>query len=162
MKTYSNKTGPGQPKKSGVSLSFKRGAETKTYTPSRALTGDKRYGKENAENKDADFIEDARAKKQDIAYKDGKPYRAGVTTVKKDADKVDVQIPVNKPEIKKVTPKPAAVVENKKTPAPEKKSTGKSGGRLKPMAMTYGTDSPTKGGGTMYKNKVRAILKRGR
>lgn len=161
---FSNKAkkGPGDGGSgSGVSLAFKRGEETKTYTPSRALTGDKRYGKENPANKDAKFIEDARANKQDISYKDGKPYRAGTTTTSKSPDRVDVKIPVKKPEFKPTSNTPA------KTPAkknpevkPIKKSSGSSGGRLKPMAMTYGTDSPTKGGGTMYKNKVRAILKR--
>lgn len=155
---FSNKKGPGD---GGVSLAFKRGEEKKEYTPTRALTGDKRYGKENAANKDAKFIEEAREKKQDIAYKGGKPYRAGVTTTSKQPDKVNVNIPVKKPNIAPVASKVADKKPVDTKPAPTKKpSSAKSPGKLKPMAMTYGTDSPSKGGGTMYKNKVRALLKR--
>ncbi len=92
MKTYSNKIDPPKKKKSNAEITLTRGKEEKTYTPARELTGDKRYGKENPKNKDAKFIEDARAKKQDIAYKDGKPYRAGNTEVKKSPDKVGVPL----------------------------------------------------------------------
>lgn len=157
MKTYSNVTDPGKKKKGASSSGYPTYTppkEKKEYTPTRALTGDKRYGKENSAGKDADFIEKARAKKQDIAYdKDKKPYRAGVTTVTKEPGKftaAKVAIPTpTRMSIK------SNVVAKKK---PEVKATGHKTGKLKPMAMTYGTDSP-KGGGTKYKNKVKSLLR---
>lgn len=73
------------------------GKEKKTYTPARAFTGHAEYGKENPNNPDAKFIEDARKKKQDIAYdKDQKPYRAGVTTISKDPDKGFSKLTIHK------------------------------------------------------------------
>lgn len=158
MKTYSNKaidpTDKKKPK-SNVTYNLERGKEKKEYKAERTLSGHPEYGKENASNKDAKFIEDARAKKEDIAYKDGKPYRAGTTTVTKTPDKFSMDVKVDKPNFKPVS-KPA-VPEKKKE---EGGNTGKKMGKLKPMAMTYGTDSPTKGGGTMYKKKVRSLMGR--
>lgn len=75
-------------------LKITPGKTTKTYTPARELTGHKEYGKENAKNKDAAFIEEARKKKQDIAYdKDQKPYRAGVTTETSTPPKLSITTP---------------------------------------------------------------------
>lgn len=159
MKIRSNKIDPPKKKKessSSVELSIKPGKEKSTYTPARALTGDTRYGKEDASKKDAKFIEEARAKKQDIAYKDGKPYRAGTTTTTKEKDQVSITIKNDRPKIKNV-PLTSSKPAEKKVEKKQVKSSGKSSGKLKPMAMTYGTDHPTKGGGTMYKKKVRAI-----
>lgn len=159
MLIRSNKTkltDPGKKKNNGSKYpTYTEGKETKTYTPTRALTGDKRYGKENPKNADAPFIEKARSKKQDIAYdKSGKPYRAGVTTTTKEPGKFTAaKIGIEKPKIN--TKKPAATA-----PKKEVKATKKKTGKLKPMAMTYGTDSPKRGGGTSYKNKVRGLLKR--
>jgi len=157
MKTYSNKAidPPKKKVQSNVTLGFQKGSEKKEYTPTRVLSGHPEYGKESSSNKDAKFIEDARAKKEDIAYKDGKPYRAGTTTVTKTPDKFTTNVTVDKPNFKPVS-KPA--MEEKKKP--EANNTGKKMAKLKPMAMTYGTDSPTKGGGTMYKKKVRSLLGR--
>jgi hypothetical protein len=85
-----------------VEPTFKRGKETKTYDKARTFTGLKDYGKENPNNKDAEFIEEARRKKQDIAYdKEGKPYRAGHTTVTKAADKFSADVKVGIPKITK-------------------------------------------------------------
>lgn len=160
MKTYSNKIDPPKKKKgatgSSVELTFSRGKETKDYQSARAHTGDKRYGNENPKNKDAKFIEDARAKKKDIAYdSEGKSYRAGYTKTTKEPDKVGINI--KKPDLSGVK-----IVESKKIePKKEVKKSGKSGGKLKARAMTYGTDDPKKGGGTKYKNKVKAIMRRG-
>lgn len=163
MKVYSNVTDPGKKKKKNGSSypEYTPGKETKTYTSSRALTGDPRYGKENPKGKDAPFIEKAREKKQDIAYdKSGKTYRAGVTTVTKEPGKFTAaKIAIDKPTIKlskSVTKPTKPTVTAKK----EVKSTGSKKGKLKPMSMTYGTDSPKKGGGTSYKNKVKSLLGR--
>lgn len=153
MKVSSNKTiDPPKKKKSSVQLGFKKGKETKEYTPARVLSGHKEYGKEDATKKDAAFIEEARAKKQDIVHKDGKPYRAGHTKVTKEPDTHTIDVEIEHPKFKLA---PAAKVEKKV----EKKDTGsgKSGGRLKPMNMTFGTDDPKRGGGTKYKKKVRSI-----
>jgi hypothetical protein len=87
--------------KSEVKLGFERGKETRTYTPARTLTGDTRYGKENADSQDPEFVEDARKAKQDIAYKDGKPYRAGYTSVSKEPDKFTTKIDVH-PKISRI------------------------------------------------------------
>ena len=156
MKVYSNVTDPGKKKKSDGYPTYTPGKETKTYTSSRALTGDKRYGKEDPKNKDAAFIEEARKKKQDIAYKDGKPYRAGTTTVTKEEGRfTSPKIPIQKPGR---VPLPTV---KKEVVKKEVKATKKSAGKLKPMAMTYGTSKVSKGketGGNKYKNKVRAII----
>lgn len=157
MKIRSNKIDPPKKKKTEAELTFKRGSEERTYTPARTLTGDKRYGKENTKNKDAKFIEDARSKKQDIAYKNGKPYRAGYTETKKNPDQVKVKMNVT-PDIKKVEMKKVTTKKPETKPVSGKKI-GKSSGKLKPMAMTYGTDSP-KSGGTKYKNKVKALKRK--
>lgn len=88
--------------KDGVELGFKRGAETTEYKAERTFTGNPAYGKESPKNKDASFIEEARAKKQDIAYdNEGKPYRAGQTTVIKKPDQFTTKIKVT-PDIRPV------------------------------------------------------------
>jgi len=72
-------------------LTFERGKTTKHYESKRVHTGHAAYGKENPNNKDAAFIEEARKKKQDIAYdKDKKPYVAGETTTTKTPDKIGI------------------------------------------------------------------------
>ena len=131
------------------------GKEKTEYKEARVHSGHPEYGKENPNNKDAKFIEDARKKKQDIAYdKDNKPYKAGTTTTTKEKDKVAINVDVVHRPLKMVPAQEAAKTsEAKKTGSSKMK-------RLKPMAMTYGTDSPTKGGGTMYKRKVRSLLGR--
>lgn len=163
MKIYSNSkvTDPGKKKKGddpNPNPTYTPGKTKKTYTSGRSLTGHKDYGKENPKNKDAKFIEDARAKKQDIAYKDGKPYRAGYTTeTREEGTFTPGKIPIPKPTIKiKVTSSKPEQKPVKK----EVKATNKKSGKLKPMGMTYGTDSPKKGGGTAYKKKVRGLLNR--
>ena len=88
-------------KKQEAKLELKRGKETRKYSPIRELTGDPRYGKESPSNKDPDFVERARAAKVDVVRKDGKPYRAGVTTVTKEPDKVSSKIEVSS-QIRKV------------------------------------------------------------
>jgi hypothetical protein len=89
-------------KKSSVKLGFKRGKETSTYKPTRALTSDPKYGKENPSAPDPKFIQDARKHKQDIVHHDGKAYRAGVTTVSKEKDQhtIDVEIDRTIPKIR--------------------------------------------------------------
>jgi hypothetical protein len=72
-------------------LTFERGKTTKSYEAKRVHTGHPAYGKEDPSKKDAAFIEEARKKKQEIAYdKEGKPYRAGVTTETKTPDKIGI------------------------------------------------------------------------
>jgi hypothetical protein len=168
MKIYSNVTDPGKKKKitkttvkkvgsapkkeSGVEMTFERGKTTREYTPADVRTGDKRYGPESKTKPTPAFVKEAQAKKKDIVMKGGKPYRAGYTEVKEDAPKFSSKI--------KVTPDVRPVKTTTTTVTKEKKASGKSGSKLKPMAMTYGTDSPTKGGGTKYKKKVRSLMKR--
>lgn len=60
--------------------------------------GAKSYGKESLSKETPGFVKDAQAKEKDIVMKDGKPFRAGYTTFKKEDDKVsfgkkDVKIP---------------------------------------------------------------------
>lgn len=151
MKTYSNKVIDPKKKKSSVTMTVTPGKEKSEYKSTRVLSGHPEYGKEKASNKDAKFIEDARKKKEDVVYKDGKPYRAGTTTTTKEKDKVAIDVKVEHPKFKMV---PAKEKGSFKEPGASKTK------KLKPMAMTYGTDSPTKGGGTKYKNKVKSLLGR--
>lgn len=122
------------------------GKETKTYTKAVAYTGDKRYGKDNPSAPQPKHVLEAQKNKQDISFdKEGKPYRAGFTTTKKSGPVIQpAKIEIKKP---KVSLQSETVYE---------KTASKKPGKLKPMAMTYGTDDPKKGGGTKYKMKVRA------
>lgn len=93
-------------------LKHERGKITKTYTAKREFTGHPEYGKDNPNKPDPKFIEEARSKKKDIAYdKDGKPYRAGVTTTKHDPDKISG----THHKIKIVRPKETVQVKPKKS-----------------------------------------------
>jgi len=143
-KTVYRKEGPA-PKsgnKTTVSTSITAGKEKSTYTPARAMTGDKRYGKESSSNPDPGFVQDARKNKQDIAFdKGGKPYRAGTTMTTSTPPRMNVDVKIGDQDLRPVVRKEVEVKEKKKP------------GKLKAMAMTYGTDSPT-GGGTKYKNRV--------
>lgn len=106
-------------------LTFERGKTTKTYTPKREFTGHKAYGKDNPSKPDPKFVEEARAKKKDIAYdKEGKPYRAGETTESKTPDKVSIVTP--KLKISKVTTnvkphKSTEEIRQQNAPGPKKK-----------------------------------------
>ena len=146
--TTATKVGPAPKEKSGgTEMKFSRGKETKTYTSARSFTGNPAYGKDNPSKPDPEFVEKARAEKKDIAYdKAGKPYRAGYTETKKEPDQVSTKIKVV-PDIRPVKLQTKVLVKHK---------TGQQSGKLKPMGMTYGTDSPSKGGGTKYKMKVKA------
>ena|SRR6478672_733983 len=141
------KVGPAPKEKSGgTEMKLTPGKETKSYTPARTFSGHPAYGKDNPSKKDPEFIEKARSEKKDIAYdKAGKPYRAGYTETKKEPDQVSAKIKVV-PDIRPVKLQTKVIVRHKE---------GQKSGKLKPMGMTYGTDSPN-GGGTKYKMKVRA------
>jgi len=173
MKIYSNVTEddtPGKSKKkkssstnvekgkgksqSEVELGFERGKSKSTYKPASAETGHPAYGKPGAGSKVRSLLDKARSAKVDIAHDDeGKPYRAGYTTAEKEPDKFTVKLNV-KPSIPDRINPPSG----NKTPIATKSAAvvKKKPGKLKAMAMTYGTDSPSKGGGTMYKKKVSA------
>jgi hypothetical protein len=139
---------PAPAQKSEVKLGFERGKETRTYTPARALTGDKRYGKESPEKEDPKFIEDARSAKQDIAYKDGKPYRAGFTSVTKEPDKFTTKIDVH-PKISKikVIEEDAPKASNKKSAAEIRQTNGPGRKRrLKRVPWLPGQNKRTESG----------------
>lgn len=87
--------------KDGVELGFKKGKETRTYEKKDVRTGDPRYGKESMEKDTPGFVKEAQGKKQDIAYKDGKPFRAGTTTVLKEPDKFTTTVKVT-PDIRPI------------------------------------------------------------
>lgn len=137
---------PKKPKKSTVTTTIAAGKESSTYKPARTHTGDTRYGKEDPGKADPRFVEDARRNKQDVAFdKEGKPYRAGFTTKTSTPPKMNVSVQIGDQDLRPLVPHQAQ----------SPKKSGKSSGKLKAMAMTYGTDS-SKGGGTKYKNKVSA------
>ena len=135
---------PKKPQGSTVTTTIAGGKESSTYTPARAHTGDTRYGKENPGKADPKFVEDARRNKQDVAFdNEGKPYRAGFTTKTSTPPKMNVSVQIGDQDLRPLVPHQAQMPK-----------AGKGGGKLKAMAMTYGTDSPS-GGGTKYKNKVK-------
>jgi hypothetical protein len=122
--------------------------EKKVFKPADVRTGDKRYGKESATNPTPGFVKKAQGAKVDIATKDGKDYRAGYTTTQKE--------PAKFASVQKL-PKVKAKLDIRTNVETDKVKSSKSKtGKLKAMAMTYGTDSPKKGGGTKYKKKVKA------
>ncbi len=140
-------------------LTFARGKETKTYTAARHLGG-KGYGSENPNKKDAAFIDEARAKKQDIAYKDGKPYRAGVTTVTKAPDKIGFTQP--KVKLTLVTEKTKKVMPASKTAA-EISAKGKKPGKTEanpvPWTKNQGGGSGKSEGKNLSKYKAKTKVK---
>lgn len=137
----------GEPLK--VAVKVTPGKTTKAYKPADERTGDPAYGKESKTKPTPQFVKDAQAKKQDIVEKGGLKYRAGYTSTK------------TEPNTAKATTsfKPGFKTPDKVTYEPVYEKTAAKKGKLKAMAMTYGTDSPTKGGGTKYKKKVRVKKK---
>lgn len=131
---YKMTTSPGKIVQKGkpteVSQSFKRGAETRTYTKEVAYTGHPAYGKDNPSKPQPKFVTDAQSKKQDIAYHNGLPYRAGRTTTHKEPDRFATAIKVT-PQIQMRTMKMTPIGGGEK----------KSAGKLKPMSVTFGGSS---------------------
>ena len=84
---------------SSVDLSHEIGRTKKTYKPADVRTGDPRYGKESMTKDTPDFVKRAQAAKQDIVHHEGKPYRAGHTSVSTDPLKVKIRIST-KPDIR--------------------------------------------------------------
>jgi hypothetical protein len=140
----------GTTKPGSVSLKAERQPIKKTYTPETANTGHPAYGKESKTAPVPKFVRDAQKKKQDIVYKNDLPYRAGRTKIEDPGAKLTTVQKVPTLEFK--FPKGTSSSTGK---PPSKTSSGKSKGKLKAMGMTYGTDSPSKGGGTSYKKRVR-------
>jgi len=94
------KVGPAPDKsKDGVELGFKKGKETRAYEKQDVRTGDVRYGAESKDKPTPGFVKEAQRKGQDIAYKDGKSYRAGTTTTLKEPDQFTTKIKVT-PDIR--------------------------------------------------------------
>jgi hypothetical protein len=129
-------------------ISVERG--TSSYKPTDVRTGHSAYGKESMTKPTPEFIKKAqRSGVETVVGKGGSDgvkgltYAAGTRT--STPDKINVSTPAPKLEFKK--------------PA-QKKVMGqikvKPKVKLKPMAMTYGTDHPTKGGGSKYVHRVRA------
>lgn len=89
-------TNPPKKKNNGslsVEMTHQRGTEKSTYTPATAETGHPEYGKTGSGSKVKIMLDKARERKEDIAYdKEGKPYRAGVTTVDKTPAKIGIKI----------------------------------------------------------------------
>jgi len=96
------KVGPAPDKsKNGVELGFQKGKETRSYEKQDVRTKDPRYGSESSDKPTPGFVKEAQRKGQDIAYKDGKPYRAGVTTTTKEPDKFTAKIKVT-PDVRPI------------------------------------------------------------
>jgi hypothetical protein len=135
-----------------VELKIQPGSEKRKYTPSSAETGHPAYGKGGGTgSKLKPMLDKARAAGADVAHdKDGKPFRAGTTTVTKTPAKSTTVVNL-RPHI----PKPVqGELEKRKAASVQKKVVKSKPAKLKARAMTYGTDSPKKGGGTLYKRKV--------
>lgn len=137
---YAVKRKPGAIVKQGApattSLDFEKGSTTRKYEPTKIETGHKAYGKPGGgTDKEMNaLISDAQSKRRDVTDHSSKGlnYKAGTTTETKTPAKFHTSIDV-KPTIRKV--------EFDKTPIVEKgagSSSGHSGGRLKPMAVTMG------------------------
>jgi hypothetical protein len=168
MKIYSNVEDPGKKKKSStepkvkkgsgksqttVELTLSRGTEKRKYTPASVETGHKAYGKVGSGGKVKSMLDRARSAGVDVAHDtDGKPYRAGHTTVTKSPDKVSATVDL-RPHIPQRQKGQMELQAKKKVSA--KPAGKKKPGKLKPMAATYGVNTP-KGGGTLYKNRVKA------
>jgi hypothetical protein len=137
--------------KDGVTMTAKKGETKKTYAAQDVRTGHKEYGKESKTKPTPQFIKDAQDKKKEIVIKNGKPYRAGTSTEKHEGPRLATKM--------NITPDIRPVKMSTKTVPVKAKTSGKLGGKLKAMGMTYGTDSPKKGGGTKYVDKVKAKKK---
>lgn len=104
--TYKTKTyAPGGPAE--VSQSFKRGAESRSYTPTTVETGHPAYGKPGAgTNSEMNkVISDARSHGQEITKPTSKGlvYKAGTETVTKSPDEFKTSVKIN-PAIKMAVP----------------------------------------------------------
>lgn len=129
---------------------MQRGAST--YKPVDVRTGKAEYGKESATKPTPEFIKKAQSGRVDTIVgkggsqgKEGLSYAAGVRTTT--PDKVTSSFTPPRLRFEKSAPAKQASV---------RVSTNKSKpGKLKAMDMTYGTDSPKKGGGTKYVKRVK-------
>ena len=123
------------------------GKEKKIFVKADVRTGDKRYGAESKTKPTPDFVKKAQNAKVDVATKGGKDYRAGYTTTQKE--------PAKFASVTKLPKVKAKLVVKTNVESDDTKKAKSKTGKLRPMAMTYGTDSPKRGGGTKHKNKVR-------
>ena len=79
-------------KKSKVKLHFQRGKTKRIFKSADVRTGDPSYGPESKTKDTPEFVKKAQKAGADVAEHNGKPYRAGYTTITKEPDKHSVTI----------------------------------------------------------------------
>lgn len=134
----------------GTTPEFKIERGTTSYKPKDVRTGHPEYGKESATNPTPQFVKRAQQARVESVLGKGKPegepgltYAAGVRTTTPDK----FSMTSAPPRLHFTTPKPELKAKTSIRVKP---------GKLKPMDATYGTDSPSKGGGSRYVKRVRA------
>jgi hypothetical protein len=132
-------------KPSSVVQTVTRGAVTKTYTPDKAETGQKEYGKAGGgtDPEMRRLISEAQAKKRDVTEygtkgrTKGLHYKAGTTTTSETPPSLNTTLNVH-PTIRKV----------KDTITPIYKTETSTGGKLKARSLTLGGSDKKGGPGT--------------
>lgn len=134
---YTTKKTPGEVVQKGkpaeVKMNVERETVKRTYTPAKAETGHKAYGKPGGgtDKEMNKLISDAQAKKRDVTEfsKKGLSYKAGTTTEERTPTKLSTTMKVT-PEIRKVKFQQVPIYEKGKSRA--------SSAKLKPRDVTLG------------------------
>lgn len=130
MATYSSIDPP--KKKSTVQLRFQPGKTKKHYKPADVRTGDPSYGKESQTKPTPEHVVKAQKAGADIAEHNGKPYRAGYTTIEKTPNSVHVHSEKVTPHIPKMAKSSTQIAQDKQKMAEIHQKSGKSKKRRLP------------------------------
>lgn len=93
--------GPGPKKKKSVTLNFKMGQSKRSFKAADERTGAASYGKESMTKSTPEFVKTAQKAGVDVAEHEGRPYRAGYTSITKEPDKFSISIEKTTPNIPK-------------------------------------------------------------
>lgn len=89
---YSSMIDPKPKKKGSVTLHFQHGRSKKSFQKADVRTGDPNYGNESATKSTPEHVIKAQKAGADLAEHNGKPYRAGYSTIHKEPDTHSVKI----------------------------------------------------------------------
>lgn len=124
MATYSS-IDPPKKQKSTVQLHFKHGRVKKKFQPMDTRTGDPNYGRESQTKPTPEHVVKAQKAGADIAEHNGKPYRAGYTTIEKTPNSVHVHSEKVTPHIPKLAKSTTQIAQDKQKMAEIHQKSGK-------------------------------------